>query len=81
MCVVEVGCCYYLYRYVIRLVVGVLDNRVVPSIAEFVVRLLLVVVMNRKCRLCVIGKTALQRIVVSPFAKALCIVAQVELIG
>ena len=47
MPIVEVGGCYYLHGYVVWLVIGVLDDRIIPSIAEFVVCLFLIVVMDR----------------------------------
>ena len=71
MPVAEVGRCHNLYRYVVRFVVGVLDDGVVPSIAKFVVGLFLIVVMNRIRWCCVVGKVPLQCIVVSLLTKAL----------
>ena len=76
--VIEVGCCHYLHYYVVWLVVGVLDDGVVPSIAKFVVGLFLIVVMNRIRWFSFVGKVPLQCIVVSLFVKTFSIVAQGE---
>ena len=45
MSMIEMRCCHYLHYYVVWLVVGVLDDGVVPSIAKFVVGFFLIVVM------------------------------------
>ena len=47
MPIVEVGHCHYLHCHVVRLVIGVLYDRIIPSIAELVVCLYLIVVMDR----------------------------------